>query len=145
MKIETPKGTLVHTEGGSARLTWNENFVDIWDDRYSRGQKFVDNEVLRLNAKYIPFQTGFLELSGILGTMPGRGSVIYNAPYARHMYYGKVMRDENGRAYFGKAPKHATSEEITYHDSPRRGKLWFERMKQNHKEQILQGLSKFMR
>lgn len=145
MKIETPRGILIKTENGEVELVWNPAFVDVWEGRYHDGQVFVDNEVLRLNAKYIPHQTGFLNQSGILGTIPGSGKVVYNAPYARYMYYGKVMRDDNGRAFYGKAPKHVTEEEISYQGAPQRGKLWFERMKQAHKAQILKGLAEFMK
>ena len=145
MRIETPRGTLIKTKNGTVRLTWNPAFVDIWESRYSKAQKYVDSSVLRYNAKYIPFRTGFLNQSGTLGTVIGSGLVVYNAPYARYMYYGKVMRDAQGRAMFGMAPKHVTNEPIQYHGAPQRGAFWFERMKAAHKDSILRGASKLMR
>ena len=45
-------------------------------------QTFIDSEVLRLNAPYMPFQSGQLIQSGIHGTDVGSGVVRYNAPYA---------------------------------------------------------------
>ncbi|MDD4608948.1 MAG: minor capsid protein [Bacteroidaceae bacterium] len=136
---------LVSGANESVMLNWSDNFNPKWQGRFDAAQVFVDNEVLKLNARYIPFQTGFLNRSGILGTDVGSGRIVYNAPYARHMYYGKVMRDDSGKAFYGGAPKHVTDEEINYHGAPQRGALWFERMKENHKEQILRGASKLMK
>ncbi len=145
MRIKTPRGTLIKTKNGTVRLTWNPAFVDIWESRYGEAQKHVDNSVLHYNARYIPFRTGFLNQSGTIGTVIGSGLVVYNAPYARYMYYGKVMRDAQGRAMFGMAPKHVTNEPIQYHGAPQRGAFWFERMKAAHKDSILRGASKLMR
>lgn len=84
-------------------------------------QKFVDSEVLRLSSPYVPFQTGALEHSGILGTNIGSGEVIYNAPYAADQYY----KTSTSRSY-----------------DPQRGAKWFERMKIDHKDEILRGAKK---
>lgn len=145
MRIKTPRGVRIKTKEGTMELTWNPAFDEKWEERYGEAQKYIDSEVLRHNAKYIPFRTGFLNQSGTLGTTVGTGLVVYNAPYARYMYYGKVMRDANGRALYGKAPKHVTNEPIQYHGAPQRGAYWFERMKAAHKDAILRGASKRMR
>lgn len=135
MRIETPRGAVVQTKNGKAKLEWNPNFVPKWEGRYERAQIFVDSEVLRLSAPYIPLQTSMLQKSGILGTVPGSGEVVWNAPYARYQYYGKVM--------IGRAPKQLTDRDLTYHGAPMRGKLWFERMKADHKQHILAGARRF--
>lgn len=145
MRIETPRGVLIKTKDGTVELRWNPSFQDIWEDRFNEAQKYVDSAVLRYNSRYIPFRTGFLNQSGTLGTVIGSGMVVYNAPYARYMYYGKVMRDANGRAMFGMAPKHVTEEPIQYHGAPQRGDFWFERMKAAHKDTILRQAAKKMR
>jgi len=129
VKIETPKGTIIKTKNGKAKLTWNPNFSDKWQGRYTDAQKFVDSEVLRLSDPYIPMQSGMLKKSGILGTTIGTGEVVWNAPYARYLYYGKVM--------VGRAPKKVTSAKLTYHGAPMRGAFWFERMKKDKGKQIL--------
>lgn len=132
MKIETPRGAVVHTKSGrSARLVWNPDFQSKWQGRYDRAQVYVDSEVLRLSAPYIPLQTSMLQKSGILGTVPGEGVVVWNAPYAHYQYRGLVMA--------GRAPKHYTGKPLTYHGAPRRGLLWFERMKADHGRDILAG------
>lgn len=129
MRIETPRGTVIKTKNGTANLTWNPSFTDKWQEQYTAAQKFVDSEVLRLSSPYIPFQSGMLEKSGILGTTIGSGKVVWNAPYARYLYYGKVM--------VGRAPKVLTARKLTYHGAPMRGAFWFERMKKDKGKQIL--------
>ncbi len=73
--IETPRGKVVRTKTGKARLTWNTNFQPKWQVRYSRAQRFVDSEVLRTCEPMIPLLTGMLIKSGILGTDIGSGIV----------------------------------------------------------------------
>lgn len=126
-------------------LIWNPTFSADWTNRFKECQKYIDSEVLRYNFKYIPFQTGALDRSGQIGTIIGSGEIVYQSPYARYMYYGKVMRDAQGRAFYGKAPKHVTDEDLHYHNEPQRGKLWFERMKTAHKEKILKGAAKYFK
>lgn len=116
-EIETPRGRVFVTEGGTAKLEWNTNFRPKWQGRYTRAQKFVDSEVLRRSEPMIPLLTGFLIKSGILGTEIGSGLVQWIAPYARRQYYGK------------RKPGSQTG--------PLRGPQWFERMKQVHKRDIL--------
>lgn len=132
--IDKPSDTMV--------LEWNPTFQATWEARFKDCQKYIDSQVLRYNSKYIPFQTGALDRSGLIGTVIGSGEVVYQSPYARYLYYGKVMRDAQGRAFYGKAPKHVTDEDLHYHGEPQRGKLWFERMKAAHKEAILKGAAK---
>ena len=88
---------------------------------FSKGQIFVDSEVLRLCSPLVPFQTGMLDKSGKLGTEIGSGEVRYIAPYAAAQYYN-------------------TAESRPY-DS-QRGAKWFERMKVGHKKEILIGARK---
>ena len=87
-----------------------------------RVQKYVDSEVLRLSDPYIPFDTGKLKQSGTLGTVIGSGTVVYNCPYARKNYYNNTGNGKQGTAKGGL-----------------RGKLWFERMKADHLDGILNG------
>ena len=60
--------------------------------KYSKAQKFIDNEVLKDCTPYVPMRTGFLFKSGITGTSIGSGKVIYSAPYAKKVYYGLGMK-----------------------------------------------------
>jgi len=78
-------------------------------------QKYIDSEVLRRGDPYVPFDTGYLKKSGILGTKIGSGEVDYIAPYADINYYNNAGRGTQGIQRGGM-----------------RGKLWFERMKADH-------------
>ena len=80
----------------------------------------IDSEVLRRSDKYVPFRTGFLKKSGILGTEIGNGEVIYNALYADKNYYHNAGRGKQGTALGGL-----------------RGKFWFERMKADNLQDII--------
>ena len=66
-KIQTPRGCVFQTEHGKARLEWNKGFAAQRNENFTRKQKFVDSEVLRLCSPRVPFQTGMLEKSGKLG------------------------------------------------------------------------------
>lgn len=85
-----------------------------------RVQKFIDNEVLRLTSPYIPFKTGMLIKSGTLGTVVGSGEVNYIAPYA-----AKQNQTAASRSY-----------------DAQRGGQFFERMKIDHRDEILRGAKK---
>lgn len=134
MKIETPRGTITQSKSGNVRLKWNPDFVSTWEGAFDAVQVYIDNEVLRLSSPYLPKQSGLLEKLGILGTEVGSGEVVYNGPYARYLYYAKLM--------IGRAPKQLTDTDLNFHGAPKRGGFWFERMKADKKEQILKGAAK---
>lgn len=94
-------------------------------------QKFVDNEVLKRCAKYLPFRTGALMNMGILGTVIGSGEVAWIGVKPRYLYYGKVM--------VGPAPKTVTDKDLTFYGGPQRGAFWFERMKAAEGKEIVKG------
>lgn len=90
-----------------------------------RVQKYIDSTVLRLSDPYVPFLTGQLKASGIRGTIIGSGTVVYNAPYARRQYYTNSGNGKEGTSRGGL-----------------RGRYWFERMKADRLDEILQGATK---
>ena len=120
-KIQTPRGCVFKTEHGTAQLEWNEGFAAQRNESFTRKQKFVDSEVLRLCSPRVPFRTGMLEKSGKLGTVIGSGEVDYVAPYAAPQYYN-------------------TAETRPY--DANRGAKWFERMKVADGDTILKGAEK---
>jgi hypothetical protein len=116
--IETPRGKVVTTPGGTAAyIEWNPNFSGIWTNAYNKAQAVFDSEVLRLCQPYTPLLTGMLISSGILGTVPGDGGVSWIAPYARAQYYSP------------RKPGSATG--------GLRGPYWFERMKADNLEHLV--------
>lgn len=109
-------------------------------------QKFIDQECIRLMAPYTPFRAGMLERSATLGTKIGSGEINQIAPYARYQYYGKLMVSAiTGSAWARMGEKKVlTDKDLEYDKSahPLAGKMWFERMKADHKEEILEGARK---
>ena len=93
-----------------------------------KAQIFVDSEVLRCCDSYVPFRTGMLKRSGITATVKGSGMVRYNTPYARLNYYSNKGNGKEGMNKGGK-----------------RGRLWFERMKPDSRDSILNGVKKIVR
>lgn len=112
---------MVQTTSGKAQLEWNADFGPEATDRFSQAQKFIDSEVLRFCSARVPFQTGMLQKSGLLGTAIGSGEVCYVAPYASPQYY----KTATTRSY-----------------DANRGALWFERGKAVEKTRILKGARK---
>lgn len=62
--------------------------VNRFSPRYAQAQKMLDNEVIKDTEPYVPMRTGMLARSGQIGSVLGSGKVVYNAPYARRLYYG---------------------------------------------------------
>ena len=120
-KLETPKGELVKvkTPEGEIKMEirWNPGFGPEMTDKINGVQAFIDSECLRLCDPLVPKDTGILKQSGIMHTKIGSGQIEYRTPYARKWYYIPA----------------------NFQESPERGNYWFERMKQQHKEQILAG------
>ena len=75
-------------------------------------QRTIDSDILRLTEPYVPFDTGMLARSAVTATDIGSGVIVFDTPYARRQYY-------------------------TNNGSGRRGRLWFERMKADHRDEIL--------
>lgn len=72
-----------------ARIELNVSKVEArFSPKYQLAQKRLDSEVVRCSSPYVPMRTGALMRSGENGTALGSGQVIWNAPYARTMYYG---------------------------------------------------------
>ena len=85
-----------------------------------RVQYYIDNQVLRFCEPKVPKDTGDLIESGINQTQKGSGKVKYRTVYARRWYYMPAK----------------------FQEAPERGNYWFERMKQQHKQHILDGAKK---
>jgi len=119
--IDTPRDCNVKVNTTSCALRWNPSFGANWGGRFNRAQQFVDSEVLRLSSPYVPFRTGMLDKSGILGTHVGSGEVNWIAPYAATQYYSTA----DSRSY-----------------DAQRGGRWFERMKADHRDEIVRGAKK---
>lgn len=83
-------------------------------------QQYVDSKVLEYCEPYVPKDTNALIESGIHNTQIGSGEVIYNTPYARRWYYMPAK----------------------FQEAPQRGNYWFERMKNEYQQAILEGAAR---
>ena len=84
-------------------------------DKGGRVQKYIDETVIDFCEPYVPFDTGALKESPKSCSPPGGGQVVYGVPYARRQYY-----ENKG-------------------DGGLRGARWFERMKADRLEEIVNG------
>lgn len=123
-KIETPRGIIktYTVKSGKlagrtiARLTWAPEFKPDKEKGFANAQEFVDSECIRHMNPETPRRTGVLVKSATLGTVIGSGEINQIAPYARRQYY-----------------EHRTK------------KLWFERMKNKHKDSILRRAANYVK
>lgn len=153
MVIKQPPDRSVTTPNGSFVFQWNPRFGAVMTERLQKAQEFIDRECIVQMIPYTPWRNGFLEQSVKLGTVLGSGELRYLSPYARYLYYGEIYGPnipiyEGDRivGYFSPKgqKKHPTGREMTYDTSrhPQAGKLWFERMKADHADEIRAGAAK---
>lgn len=113
--------------GDNQFFVFKEYTYDLNKTLISRGlqnsgpvQQYIDSEVLRLSESFIPKDTGELIRSGITNTIIGSGEVKWRTPYARRWYYLAAQ----------------------FQEAPNRGNYWFERMKQQYRQSILDGAAR---
>lgn len=133
----------------NGKLTLSSDIQQTYNKKISKAQQFVDSECIRLMVPYTPMLNGQMMQSATRGTVIGSGVIKYNSPYARYQYYGKLMVSSvTGSSYARKGEsKVLTGKDLRYNKSkhPRAGKLWFERMKADRKEQILRGAERLLK
>ena len=151
MKIVQPPD--MNAANGSFEFKWRPDFGAVMTQRLNEAQQFIDSECMRLMVPYTPRRNGMLEESVKLGTVIGSGTLRYLSPYARYLYYGEVYGTnipifEGGQLVGFFSPKgqkkHPTGRQMNYDTSrhPQAGKLWFERMKADHADEIREGAAK---
>lgn len=118
-----------------ANLEPNDLLMAYGLEKGGRVQQFIDQTVIDDTAPYVPASPDrTLEFSAQVSTQIGEGLVIYNTPYARYQYYGKVMTDELGRTWVGPGETKPIIHEdwpLNYDTSQNKlaGSYWFERAK----------------
>ena len=104
-------------------------------------QKLVDGECMRYMGDYMPRrQAGELEHMMVMATVIGSGQIDIPGPYANYLHEGILyVSPTTGSAWAKKNEiKIPTDQELTYAGAPVRGKKFFDRMKADHKDDILQ-------
>ena len=116
-----------------------------------RVQQIIDQRVIDFCQPYVPASPDrTLEFSAQAATEIGSGRVVWNTPYAHYQYMGivygpniPILDPETGilMGWFSPPgrPKHPTDRELTYDTSqnPLAGPRWFERMKADRLNDIL--------
>lgn len=103
-------------------------------------QKLVDSECMRYMGDYMPRrQAGELEHLMVNATVIGSGQIDTPGPYAHYLHEGILyVSPTTGSAWAKKNEiKVPTDRTLTYAGAPMRGKKWFDRMKADHKDDIL--------
>lgn len=121
--IVNERGTLRQTKNGGSVIRWNAGFGRKKEETFDKLQVFIDNTVVRHMDAYVPFRTGVLKKSVILGSRVGSGELKYIAPYSYKQYY--LIRRR--------------------HSSGKRGSKWFHRMWAARKETIIREVKNYSR
>lgn len=103
-------------------------------------QKVIDSEAMRYMSDYMPRrQAGELEHLMVMATVMGSGQINIPGPFAHYLHEGILyVSPTTGSAWAKKNEvKVPTGKELTYAGAPMRGKKFFDRMKADHKEDIL--------
>lgn len=103
-------------------------------------QKVIDSECMRLMGPYMPRrQAGELEHMMALATVIGYGQISIPGPYAHYLNEGILYVSPTTGSAWAKEDeiKIPTGKELTYTGAPMRGKKFFDRMKADHKDEII--------
>ena len=100
-------------------------------------QKVIDSEAMRYMSPYMPRrQAGELEHMMVMSTVIGSGEINTPGPLHEGILY---VSPTTGSAWAKKNEiKVPTDRVLKYTGAPMRGKKWFERMKADHKGDILE-------
>lgn len=146
-KIKQPKNAKIKQMKAEVNLSWKYTFGKEYTDRFDTAQKFVDSECIRFMVPYTPMLNGILMKSPTLGTKIGSGQIVYQNPYARYQYYGKLMVSSiTGSSYASKGEKKVLTEVDLVHQTsrhPQAGPFWFERMKADKMPVIIRGVEQY--
>lgn len=132
----TPRSSVVKGKNGSyIRLNWDDR-IKRFNGQYTRAQIWLDSEILKDTAPFVPMETGALMRSGRLGTKLGSGIIRYDAPYARYLYYGKAMA--------GRAPKRVTDKDLVFSQAvhPQAQAFWYQASEALNKQKWIKGARK---
>ena len=115
-----PKGD-ISIEGGKAKIKYNRDYVNKFNQNGRKVQMFLDKLVANNLQQYVSYKTGTQEKSIVLSSNYGSGYVTIGVPYASYQAYSKRIRKRVGK----------------------RGTQPFERMKADKKSTILKQVADY--
>lgn len=119
----------------------SDDLLRRFEQRRNTAQIWLDSEILRSTEPFVPMDQGDLIGSGVRGTVPGSGLIVYNSPYAHYYYVGLVR--------VGRAPKKLTNRKMNYSQlhqaGQERGSAWFDHSKKVNLAAWIAGVERAMK
>lgn len=100
--------------------------------RKQKSKKALINQIIKDTTPYVPMQEGTLYQSAISNQTRYDDKIVWNGPYARFLYFGKVMIGKITHRAWAKEgeTKIVTNKALTYgRTHPLAGPKWYERAK----------------
>ena len=131
MAINNLKINMVYAE-----LEFDLDLRDL-DKRLDTAQETLINQIKEDTEKYVPAKS--LDLTNSAHPENYNQELVYNRPYARFQYGGKVMTDERGRTWVGKGEKKpiVTNQDLVYTKNihPQARDHWFDAAEKRYKHE----------
>ncbi len=105
---------------------------EILSEKLTKAQNDLNNQIIADTVNYVPFSQGILSNSV---HVENDDEIVWNTPYARFLYMGKLMVDERGSTYARKGGrKHVIDKNLNYSQEAhsKAGSHWFERAMDEH-------------
>lgn len=76
------------------------------NDKIRNMHQKLTEEIKKDVSQFVPYRSGELDRSAYIRNLGKKEKeIVWNTPYARHQYFGRVMRDAKGRAWVGKGER----------------------------------------
>ena len=112
--------------------------------RFKKAQWFLGEQVLQMSRAHMPFRAGILRQNSFTDDEGRR--VVFNAPYARFLYYGKVMVDpETGSPWARRGAKKVVTDRDIQYSVPEASARWFEVAWAQDGKAIMEAVNRIMR
>lgn len=143
-KINQPSDSM--SLDGKIKLVWSPSFSSNMNRRFDNVQDVIDNAALRYMIPYMPFDTGAFIKKTVNATVIGSGEIFCPGPEAHYLNEGEVYGPnipirEGGQivGFYSPPVKYPTGRPLVYNTTknPLAGPHFFDRMKADHKEDIL--------
>lgn len=80
--------------------------VSKFNDKIRNMHQKLTEEIKKDVSQFVPYRSGELDRSAHIRNLGKKEKeIVWKAPYARHQYFGRVMRDARGRAWVGKGER----------------------------------------
>ncbi len=111
---------------------------------YGPAHKFMAQRCKdRMNSKYVPEDKGILIDTSFVNN---NCAIVYPAPYAQFLYYGKVMIGEESKsAYAKKGERKIVTNKDLYYSKSSSGPYWDKRMMSAEKKELIKEVNNYVK